>query len=123
MVDGPNSLEVVLHLLLEGLGHRVDGGELLEVAPLRIVLLLPAVHPLQLVGHVAEDGGVHEGADHHDHDGEDLLVLRVGGHVAEADGGERGAGEVERRDVRVAVLRQHSVNMLCTKSYCEHVVN
>ena len=106
MVDGPNRLEVILHLLLEGLGHRVDGGELLEVAPLRVVLLLPAVHPLQLVGHVAEDGGVHEGADHHDHDGEDLLVLGVGRHVAKADGGEGSAGEVQGSDVGVAVLQK-----------------
>ena len=38
VVDTPNSLEVILHLLLQLLRHRVHCGELLQVAPLRVVL-------------------------------------------------------------------------------------
>ena len=38
VVDGPNGLEVVLHLLLKRLGYGVHRGELLQVTPLRVVL-------------------------------------------------------------------------------------
>lgn len=38
-------------------------------------------------------------ADHHHGDGEDLLAVRVGGDVSEADAGEAGHGEVQRCDV------------------------
>ena len=41
---------------------------------------------------------------HHDDHGEDLLVSGVGRDVAEADGGEGGAGEVQGSHVSVAVL-------------------
>ena len=34
---------------------------------------------------------------------DNIQFLRVGGDIAEAHGGEAGAGEVERRDVRLAV--------------------
>ena len=40
-----------------------------------------------------------------------LVFLSVSGHVPEPYCGEAGAGEVERGDVRVAVLRQHVVNI------------
>ena len=41
---------------------------------------------------------------HHDDHGEDLLVSGVGRNVAEADGGEGGAGEVQGGHVGVTVL-------------------
>ena len=66
--------------------------------------MLSAVHTLQLVGDVAKDGGMHQGPDHHDHNGEDLLILCVGGHVAKTNSGEGGACEVQCRDIGVAVL-------------------
>ena len=39
-------------------------------------------------------------SDEHCADGEDLLGVRVGTHVAEPDAGQAAEGEVERRDVR-----------------------
>ena len=39
-------------------------------------------------------------SDEHGADGEDLLGVRVGTHVAEPDAGQAAEGEVERRDVR-----------------------
>ena len=123
MVYGPHGLEVVLHLLFQRLRHGVHRCELLQVAPLGVVLLLSAVHPLQLVGHVAEDGGMHQGPDHHDHDGEDLLVLGVGGHVAKADGGEGSAGEVQGGDVGVAVLLKKSIIGLKVTLLCKAKLN
>ena len=48
-------------------------------------------------------------SDDHDDDGEDLFRPRVGGHVAEADGGERGAGVVEGGDVGVGVRHAPAV--------------
>lgn len=38
-------------------------------------------------------------AQHHGEDGEDLLGVGVGGHVAEADAGEDGEGEVKGGNV------------------------
>ena len=70
---------------------------------------------------MAKDGGVHQCAHDHDHHREDLLRLGVGRHVAEADSGEGGAGEVERSDVGIPVLRA-TINTLCRacslKSLC-----
>lgn len=48
---------------------------------------------------------IHRTSDQHDADAEDFFRQRVGRHVAEADAGEAGAGEVERRHVAVP-LRQ-----------------
>ena len=48
-------------------------------------------------------------ADDHDDDGEDLFGPRVGGDVAEADGGERGAGVVEGRHVGLGVRHAAAV--------------
>ena len=42
-------------------------------------------------------------SNEHDDDGEYFLLPGVGGHVAEADGGEGGAGEVEGGGVGVQV--------------------
>ena len=67
---------------------------------------------------MAEDGGVHQGPDHHDHDGEDLLVLGVGRHVAKADGGEGSAGEVQGSDVGVAVLHKKGQWVRLFRSPC-----
>ena len=38
MVDAPDCLEIVLHLLLELLGDCVHSGELLQVTPFGVVL-------------------------------------------------------------------------------------
>ena len=38
---------------------------------------------------------MHEGANQHNDDGEDLLSVRVGRHVPEADGSQAGSGEVQ----------------------------
>jgi hypothetical protein len=38
VVDGPDGLKVVLHLLLERLWHCMHCCELLQVAPLRVIL-------------------------------------------------------------------------------------
>ena len=42
-------------------------------------------------------------SDEHDDDGEDLLVLGVGGDVPEADGRQRGESVVEGGDVGLGV--------------------
>ena len=44
-------------------------------------------------------------SDEHSDNGEYFLGVGVGGDVAEADAGEAGAGEVERRDVGTALWR------------------
>ena len=70
---------------------------------------------------MAKDGGMHQGPHDHDHHREDLLRLGVGRHVAEADGGEGGAGEVECSDVSIPVLKA-TINTRCCacspKSLC-----
>ena len=81
----------------------VDTDKVLEIQDLHLVFLPLGVHPADDGGHVPEDGGVHQGADEHDQDGEYLLLPRVPRHVPEPDGGERGAGEVEGSGVGIGV--------------------
>ena len=60
--------------------------EALQVEHLLVILLSLAVHPADNGGHVAEDGGVHQGTDEHDNDGEYLLRPRVASNISKSYG-------------------------------------
>lgn len=78
----------------------MQNGKVFQVPPFARIHRFPGpVHPLHQRGHVPEDGGVHQGADQHDHHGKGLLAHGVGRDVAEPDRGEGGAGVIEGRDV------------------------
>jgi hypothetical protein len=60
VVEGPDSLEVVLHPLLQLLRNLVQSEEVLKVPPLGLIKGPPRVHPLNDGGHVSEHDGVHQ---------------------------------------------------------------
>ena len=59
MVERPRGLEVVLHALLELLGHGVQNREVLEVPPFRLIdRLALSIQPLHQNSHVPKDSGM-----------------------------------------------------------------
>ena len=60
VVQGPHSLEIILHPLLQLLGHLVYAKKVFEIAPLALIHGPARVHALYDSRHVTEHYGVHQ---------------------------------------------------------------
>ena len=115
----------------------MNADEVLEIQNLHLVFLSLGIHSAYNGGHVTKYGGVHQccnivlsdvvkintpfpTSNEHDDDGEYFLLPGVGGHVAEADGGEGGACEVEGGGVGVQVRDQRPVGQLVEAGQLVH---